>query len=721
MKAIRKILSLVLMVSVISSVSAYGAGSGDAWIEKAAGETLKAEITVFESEIIRPADKFILSAQTQIEVMEDYLVGDTAYDIKQELKDFLKEKGYNFPAIRWGGTPSECTNVMTLIGPVNERKNSIEIETGTNHKRHSKVGPVEFLKFALAINPDIQYMPNVSVTTMTPEDTANYAAFLTHTKDQSEWGALRASYGLSEPIKVFAFEIGNEIDYDSEIGWEFSQRRLDWYIPLYKQHVEAIRKMCPDAKFIACGKTAMPRENWRAWTIGIAEGIGEEYMDYISIHPYYDGYPHAEISRHFDAVEEDLETVFGEGHHVKVAATEHAKWEFDENPLMFDLGSALSTAHFFNLMYKRPRVGITNFHSVFYNGEWSTIHYLDGKYMETMVGKMYNVYDKGVGDRVLKTIVSGENPMTDEGSDDAKFTVLASAEGKRELNLILLNRSDEVDFDLSFNFENNYTLTREITYTAPNLRSYVSDIETENIDRTTDIEKNESNFKSYHMPNKSLVVLKLVSDKDLGVPEEEEGGDSTDEWISEVQSEFTDLEFCWANYEISKLYELGLINGKTETEFDPSAEITRAEFAAMIMRVLGKSEANVNNVFPDVPNGVWYQKNVLSAYVEGIMVGDREGLFKPETPISIEETAVAAVRAYKAENPGHKPIDTDTVLKQFNKSGSISHWARSDLAFAADCGLLYRLYENGNLDAKANTTRAEAAAILYRLYTLINK
>lgn len=51
---------------------------------------------------------------------------------------------------------------------------------------------------------------------------------------------------------------------------------------------------------------------------------------------------------------------------------------------------------------------------------------------------------------------------------------------------------------------------------------------------------------------------------------------------------YVDTEDHWAEDAIDKCRELGLMNGVSETRFDPDAPVTRAQLATVLVRVMGK-------------------------------------------------------------------------------------------------------------------------------------
>ncbi|WP_252891188.1 S-layer homology domain-containing protein [Thermoclostridium stercorarium] len=72
--------------------------------------------------------------------------------------------------------------------------------------------------------------------------------------------------------------------------------------------------------------------------------------------------------------------------------------------------------------------------------------------------------------------------------------------------------------------------------------------------------------------------------------------------------------------------------------------ITRAEFAALIVRALNIPRQAVENRFIDIKDQ-WFADAVLRANAAGIVRGDANGYYLPDSMITREEMAAIIVRA----------------------------------------------------------------------------
>jgi len=156
----------------------------------------------------------------------------------------------------------------------------------------------------------------------------------------------------------------------------------------------------------------------------------------------------------------------------------------------------------------------------------------------------------------------------------------------------------------------------------------------------------------------------------------------------------------------------GFINGKSEGLFDPNAAITRAEFAALLTRLLALSGEVSSMPFADVPSDAWYAEDVAAAFANGVVTGNSATTFDPNGNITRQEMAVMIGRVLSEQ--GYVAADT-TELTAFTDSNAVAAWAKSGVAMAAREEIV-----NGNPDGSfapaANASRAEAAVMLYRLF-----
>lgn len=95
--------------------------------------------------------------------------------------------------------------------------------------------------------------------------------------------------------------------------------------------------------------------------------------------------------------------------------------------------------------------------------------------------------------------------------------------------------------------------------------------------------------------------------------------------------------------------ETGLMNGVSDTAFDPDGALTRATAAAVLYRAAGEPAAEGQG-FTDTPADAWYYDAVVWAAGAGILRGYGDGAFGPDDPITQEELDLI-LRRYRGEDP----------------------------------------------------------------------
>ena len=98
----------------------------------------------------------------------------------------------------------------------------------------------------------------------------------------------------------------------------------------------------------------------------------------------------------------------------------------------------------------------------------------------------------------------------------------------------------------------------------------------------------------------------------------------------EVVLPFTDVpKDKWFYEHIAYCYENGLMDGMTDTTFEPQSNTTRAQFATVLWRLEGRPAPTGTNPFSDCQSG-WFKDAVSWAYENKIVDGMTETTFAPD-------------------------------------------------------------------------------------------
>ncbi len=158
-----------------------------------------------------------------------------------------------------------------------------------------------------------------------------------------------------------------------------------------------------------------------------------------------------------------------------------------------------------------------------------------------------------------------------------------------------------------------------------------------------------------------------------------------------------------------------LFNGEEVTKFAPDNNMTRSMLATVLWRLENELTVSGGDTFADVNGDSWYSKGVAWAADQGIVTGYGDNCFGPADNVSREQLATMFYRYAKKAG-----VDTSVTgeLDQFTDGSSVSGYAADAMKWAVGCGLVSGK-GNGILDPSGDASRAEVAAIMQRMITLL--
>lgn len=180
--------------------------------------------------------------------------------------------------------------------------------------------------------------------------------------------------------------------------------------------------------------------------------------------------------------------------------------------------------------------------------------------------------------------------------------------------------------------------------------------------------------------------------------------------------EFKDVAGHWAKDAVNDMGSRLVVTGVGDGLFKPDEAVTRAEFAAILVRGLGLKEESGSSTFTDVAASAWYRDAVQTAYAHKLIDGFEDGAFRPNERITREQAMLIMAKAMgltglEAKLPAK---DSSETLKLFADAAAASNWARDGIAASVRAGLITGKSAE-ELAPKAFITRAEVAAIVQRL------
>lgn len=177
----------------------------------------------------------------------------------------------------------------------------------------------------------------------------------------------------------------------------------------------------------------------------------------------------------------------------------------------------------------------------------------------------------------------------------------------------------------------------------------------------------------------------------------------------------------WSHEGLDYCIYRGYIAGTSASTVAPNGVCTRAQLVSILYRMQGEPTtvkdyelAKLRAPFNDVPRGQWYTDAIWWAKLTGVVSGTSATTFDPSGEITREQLAVILYNYTKQFAPGS--LTATGSLAGFPDAGSVSSWARTEMAWAVGNGLISGTGSGGvaYLSPKGSATRAQVAAILMR-------
>lgn len=440
---------------------------------------------------------------------DDANTGFYVSDDTSENENFYKElAGYPFVNNRGAGVSSGSFLWKYTLGSLNRRTAYDDSFTPSSRKYGGKpqkhiCGLTDWLiglkgvdntaRFDYVVNVLKDSMENVAdvVEFMRGDGTINYNGGI-------NWAKVRKECGIDEPVDIFAWEIGNELDLRGVT--------IDEYIEKAKQAISAIRsvdKTTPIAVHIASNDRNSVGSDWQRRLL-IELG---DWVDYIVVHKYY-GYKAVSGAMESTVINliDDIDR-FGDSNRLKIIITEHASgWVegIDNWPKNHSIAGMLNEMDFFSRMLQYPQVVSANYHG-FRTGPWNMCYKdSDGVIKPTILLDLYKIFVDNASEKtVIKTELDGFS--LGSTTDVPGFAV---KDENGDITVFIASFKTE-DTDISIEADNEYVLTSETTIQG-NGDLYANNY----IDRkeiaikTTEFDSDEV-CKGYTLKPLSFAMLKL--------------------------------------------------------------------------------------------------------------------------------------------------------------------------------------------------------------------
>ncbi|WP_046215952.1 fibronectin type III domain-containing protein [Paenibacillus wulumuqiensis] len=179
-----------------------------------------------------------------------------------------------------------------------------------------------------------------------------------------------------------------------------------------------------------------------------------------------------------------------------------------------------------------------------------------------------------------------------------------------------------------------------------------------------------------------------------------------------VAAEFDDIHNHFAEQAIRYLSALGMIRGKSSTRFAPDEGVSRAEFTAMLVRMLHTDEevhaADQSRLsFRDVQPDAWYVPQLRIAYNSGIVDGFSTTRFRPDQIITREQAAKILAGLIDSR------LGRRDMSMLYDDQQTIASWSAAAVSRLSSEGLLQG-YPDSTFRPRTELTRAEASLMMCR-------
>ena len=185
---------------------------------------------------------------------------------------------------------------------------------------------------------------------------------------------------------------------------------------------------------------------------------------------------------------------------------------------------------------------------------------------------------------------------------------------------------------------------------------------------------------------------------------------------SDSNVRFIDLgNHAWAADAINSLADESIIKGTSENTFSPAANITRADFAILLVRAFELASESEEN-FADVQSSDYFAKELAIARNTGLVNGIGDNKFAPRNNITRQDMMVIVYRTLKSMDK----LDVgDGVLDvpQASDFANVADYAKEAVSALVNAKLVNG--KNGLIAPTDYTTRAEVAVLIRRILDFI--
>lgn len=178
---------------------------------------------------------------------------------------------------------------------------------------------------------------------------------------------------------------------------------------------------------------------------------------------------------------------------------------------------------------------------------------------------------------------------------------------------------------------------------------------------------------------------------------------------------FTDVHsYSWFYDAVQFVYDNDIMNGVSDTSFNPDGTVTRGMIVTMLWRMAGEPYS-FGGGFSDVPAGHYCYSAAAWASRNGIVNGMTSTTFAPDTNITREQLVTILYRY--AQYLGYST--TGSSLYGFTDASSVSSYATNAMSWAVKYGIISGVTTTTLVPA-GTATRAQAAQMFMSFYDFLD-
>ncbi len=182
---------------------------------------------------------------------------------------------------------------------------------------------------------------------------------------------------------------------------------------------------------------------------------------------------------------------------------------------------------------------------------------------------------------------------------------------------------------------------------------------------------------------------------------------------------FTDLGgYAWAQNAIDTLAKEGIIHGVGNGQYDPAGNVTRAQFASLMMHAFALPQPASPIAFADVSRGSWEYQPVEAAspYYDYYQLPGGGFAFHPDQGFDRQDVATVIVRILVKSGKLQlaSSAQTQAILAKFTDASDIAPSLQPYVATAVQAGIMAG-FPDGSFQPQTVLNRAQVAAVLLKL------